>query len=148
MEKPDSKPTQSETTQSEPTDSKPTQSEPQPLLRVTAKNPKKVEAGRKGAEIRKEKEKELRAELRRYKTTVQKPAADVINTEHEDDKQHVVNTKIETSDWTPFIICSLGLAATLFAVKHKFSGVAKLSKVAQVKQTDNQLKVEDPFYMH
>jgi len=100
------------------------------------KDPRKVEAGRRGAAARKAKEEGILAELREAKTGLQK-----VEPLPEIPKPVQPRTNASIHDWTPYIIGGIGVIAYLWYNKTHGQPV---TPPAPAKQLDTR---QDPFHM-
>lgn len=124
------------------------------------KDPKKVEAGRKGAAIKKAKQERLLDELREAKASLVVKQEEHLNVAPAEQKQKnraegtAVSVIPTLADWTPYVACGLGIAALWFLYSGRGNhSMAPTStpqeRVSPVKMPAlKQLKTgTDPFYM-
>ena len=112
------------------------------------KDPRKVEAGQKGAAARKAKQERLLEELRAAKQSLQ--PADAPDAVPQPPKQQPKQQLAPPpTDWTPWILVGAGLAALAYTSRAAASAAAKQPAVPQAPASGggHQLKVSDPFLM-
>lgn len=130
--------------------------------RVGQKDPKKVAAGRAGAAARKAKHEKLLAELREVKNNMREPASIAHNSGGSVDStmESADGVASTITDWTPWVVGGIGLAAFAWFLRERSSSVAKpkpafvaAAKPLAAKSVISagpakQLKPSpDPFYM-
>lgn len=132
---------------------------------TTVKDPKKVEAGRKGAAARQAKKEQLLSELREAKaaTLHATSRSAVVPTAEPVPERQGTASEQQATDWTPYIIGGLGIAGAVMlalssgATSHQLQGnnsaaarsVEPARPVERHKQApDTHLKTQpDPFIM-
>ena len=120
------------------------------------KNPKKVQAGQKGAASRKAKYEQLLAELQRAKASLANTKSAVTQTSKEKSESRQSEQPHEehsTTSWSPYIVGGLGIACALWLMsQHKCKEAAVRTSVTSKEQkiipSVKQLNIgSDPFYM-
>lgn len=118
-------------------------------IKPRSKDPKRVKAGLRSAEVRKQKAADIEAQLEKLsQLKTQMWDAQAPTAERVPEPQITVSQEpvVEQRDWTPWIVGGLGLAAVgWYLVKPKTSTPGRAVK--QPAPPATLLKTRDPFYM-
>jgi hypothetical protein len=129
---------------------------PEQIVRVTMpKNPKKVEAGRKGAAARQTKKEQLLDELRKAKSALlaDKPEInqDPLQAASGNQTKELKATDRTKQDWTPYVVGGLGIAGALWLLwssrlRSRTGCASPPSVVVSAAAPAKQLEIEDDIF--